>query len=88
MQKGTKFEFLSSCCDLVILVDFCTYSLLNSALTNTAIKTSQEKTHGRFAGVFLLTIVFSATNTIVMVLAKATVIARKCTTTTTASPMM
>ena len=40
MQKGSKFSLLSSCCDLVILVDFYTYSLLISALTNTAIKTS------------------------------------------------
>ena len=32
MQKGSKLEFLSSCCDLVILVDFCTYSLLISVL--------------------------------------------------------
>ena len=53
MQKGTKFEFLSSCCHLLILVDFCTYSLLISALTNTAIKTSQEKNSRLlFRGVF------------------------------------
>ena len=43
MQKRRTFKFLSSCCDLVILVDFCTYSLLISALTNTAIKTSRGK---------------------------------------------
>ena len=88
MQKGSKFELFSSCCDLVILVDFGTYSLLINALTNTATKTSRGNTHGCFSGVFLLTIVFSATNTLVMVLAKAIVIARKCTTTTTASPIM
>ena len=86
MQKGRKFEFLSSCRGLVILVDFCTDSLLTIALTNTAIKTGRKETHGCFSGLFLLTIVFSATNTLVMVLAKAIVIARNCTTTTTASP--
>ena len=32
LQKRSKLEFLSSCCDLVILVDFCTYSLLISVL--------------------------------------------------------
>ena len=34
---------MCSCRDLVILVDFCTDSLLIIALTNTAIKTSRKR---------------------------------------------
>ena len=48
----------------------------------------RKKTYVVFPEVSPLTIVFSATNTLVMVLEKAKVITTKCNTTATASPMM